>query len=63
MIIELDGSQHLEQEEYDAERTEFLESEGYRVVRFWNGDGMNRIEEVFGVISDELERMNPAARK
>ena len=36
LIIELDGSQHLEQEEYDKERTAFLESKGYRVLRFWN---------------------------
>ena len=36
LIIELDGGQHLEQEEYDAERTEFLESRGYKVLRFWN---------------------------
>ena len=26
LIVELDGSQHLEQQEYDAERTEFLKS-------------------------------------
>ena len=36
LIIELDGSQHLEQDEYDTERTKYLESQGYRVVRFWN---------------------------
>lgn len=34
LIIELDGSQHLEQEEYDKERTEYLESQGYKVIRF-----------------------------
>jgi very-short-patch-repair endonuclease len=34
LIIELDGSQHLEQEEYDAERTGYLESQGYHVLRF-----------------------------
>ena len=32
LIIELDGSQHLAQEEYDAERTLYLESQGYRVT-------------------------------
>lgn len=36
LIIELDGGQHLEQVEYDAERTRYLESQGYRVIRFWN---------------------------
>jgi very-short-patch-repair endonuclease len=34
LIIELDGSQHLQQEEYDVERTKYLESLGYRVMRF-----------------------------
>jgi len=35
LMIELDGSQHLEQKEYDNERTKYLESRGYRVIRFW----------------------------
>lgn len=34
LIIELDGSQHLEQTEYDEGRTRYLESQGYRVVCF-----------------------------
>ncbi|SRR5258706_3056279 len=46
LVIELDGSQHLEQTEYDVERTRYLESQGYRVVRFWNNDVMNDIEGV-----------------
>jgi len=41
LIIELDGSQHLEQEEYDEERTKYLESLGYKVIRFWNNDVTN----------------------
>jgi very-short-patch-repair endonuclease len=41
LIIELDGSQHLEQEEYDQERTKYLESLGYKVIRFWNNDVTN----------------------
>ena len=28
LVIELDGSQHLEQEEYDDERTKYPESQG-----------------------------------
>src|SRR5262249_4390380 len=38
VIIELDGSQHGGdvQMQYDGERTGFLESRGYRVLRFWN---------------------------
>jgi len=34
LIIEVDGSQHIERQEHDSERTEFLESLGYQVLRF-----------------------------
>ena len=50
LIIELDGSQHLEQKEYDGERTKYLESHGYRVLRFWNNDVMSNMETVLEVI-------------
>jgi len=40
LIIELDGGQHLEQEEYDQKRTEYLEEQGYKVIRFCFGTMM-----------------------
>jgi len=55
LIIELDGSQHLEQEKYDQERTKYLESLGYKVIRFWNNDVMNKIEEVILIITYAME--------
>lgn len=55
LIIELDGSQHLEQEEYDSERTKSLESLGYKVIRFWNNDVMNNIEGVILAIIHTFE--------
>ena len=54
LIIDVDGSQHLEQEEYDEERTAFLKSKGYRVLRFWNNDVMNNIDSVLRVIYEAL---------
>jgi very-short-patch-repair endonuclease len=56
LIIEVDGSQHLDQEEYDAERTALLAAKGYRVLRFWNSDVMNKITDVMGVVLEELEK-------
>jgi very-short-patch-repair endonuclease len=50
LIIELDGSQHLKQQEYDEKRTAYLKSKGYRVLRFWNNDVMNNIDEVIKAI-------------
>jgi len=55
LIIELDGSQHLEQKNYDAERTAFFESKGYRVLRFWNDDVMNNMDGVLKVIFSALD--------
>ena len=54
LIIELDGSQHLEQEEHDAVRTAFLESKGYRVLRFWNHDLLDSMDEVLKMIFNTL---------
>ena len=55
LIIELDGSQHLEQSEYDAERTVYLESQGYTVIRFWNNEVMSNVEGVLLAIFQKLE--------
>ena len=55
LIIELDGSQHIDQQEYDAERTAFLESKGYRVFRFWNDIVLKDIESVLSRILEEIE--------
>ena len=55
LIIELDGGQHLEQEEYDEGRTKYLELQGYKVIRFWNHQVMNDIEGVIFSIIHVLE--------
>ena len=60
LIIELDGSQHLEQEAYDNERTKYLELLGYRVIRFWNNDVTNNIDDVILAI---LHAMKDEASK
>ena len=55
LIVELDGSQHLQQEKYDDERTRYLESMGYKVLRFWNNAVMNDINGVIRAIQMELK--------
>jgi very-short-patch-repair endonuclease len=54
IIVELDGGQHLEQEAYDAERTAFLESKGYRVLRFWNDEVLKDRDGVLRAIEDAI---------
>jgi very-short-patch-repair endonuclease len=51
LIVEADGGQHLEQVEGDLKRTVFLESLGYKVIRFWN-------HEILGDIHTVLERIH-----
>lgn len=55
LIIELDGSQHLEQEEYDSERTKYLEEQGYKVIRFWNNQIMADMNGVILAIMNALD--------
>jgi very-short-patch-repair endonuclease len=55
MIIELDGSPHTDQNEYDHERTHYLRSKGYRVLRFWNDEVMNDIDAVLMRIEEEFK--------
>ena len=55
LIIEMDGSQHLNQQEYDNERTKYFESIGYKVIRFWNNSVMNDIDGVIRAIMQAME--------
>lgn len=38
IVIEIDGSVHQEQQEYDQERQADIEAIGYKVIRFTNED-------------------------
>ena len=59
LIIELDGSQHLDNKEYDQERTEYFESLGIKVIRFWNNEVNININGVMMKIQEELEQPHP----
>jgi adenine-specific DNA-methyltransferase len=63
LVIEVDGGQHLEQKAYDQRRTEFLEKQGYRMLRFWDHEVLTEIEKVLQVIYDttgeEMEDPEP----
>ena len=54
LVIELDGGQHADQQDYDAERTRRLEINGYRVLRFWNDDVLLRTADVLEEILRQL---------
>ena len=48
LIVELDGSQHCEpkKSEYDQRRTEYLQRQGYAVLRISNRDVMTKFRAV-----------------
>ncbi len=56
LIIECDGGQHAHDEAVlkDAERTAWLETQGYKVLRFWNNDILTNIDGVMQIIHLEL---------
>lgn len=54
LIVEVDGSQHNEQQSYDASRTGWLESQGYRVLRFWNNEVLSEMDSVVDAIAQQL---------
>ena len=51
LVVEVDGGQHAERTAQDMERTRFIESHGYRVLRYWNNDVLANIN---GVLEDIL---------
>lgn len=61
LIIEVDGAQHGEDAniQRDETRTRWLNSEGYRVLRFWNNDVMTRTEAVLEAIHAEIAVTSP----
>ena len=54
LVIELDGGQHADQVNEDAERTRWLETQGFRVLRFWNNELIENMEGVWAVVSTAL---------
>ena len=52
LVIEVDGSQHekLANQMHDEARTAYLNQQGFRVIRVWNNDVLNRMEVVLAHI-------------
>ena len=54
LIIELDGDSHDFSEQKDRDRTETLNKEGYRVIRFSNADVFDNLDGVLVIIARTL---------
>ena len=51
LIVEVDGGQHDANAAKDAARTAWLESQGFRVLRFWNTEVEQNLEGVIETIA------------
>jgi len=56
LVIELDGGQHVENFVYDQKRDSRLRSQGFTVLRFWNNEMMNELENVLEKIRLAIAR-------
>ncbi|WP_054148388.1 endonuclease domain-containing protein [Rhizobium sp. AAP116] len=54
LVVELDGSQHAENER-DERRTEWLNGQGYSVLRFWNAEVLQERNAVLDTILAVLQ--------
>jgi very-short-patch-repair endonuclease len=59
LIVEIDGGQHDPSSYREAERAEFLQNEGYRVLRFWNNEILENLDGVHHTIADALAASPP----
>ena len=55
LIVEVDGSQHLDAIERDDARTAWLESVGFTVLRFWNDEVLRDAECVMRDIARAID--------
>ena len=55
LVIEIDGGQHQLRSKSDSERTNWLEAQGFRVVRFWNNQVLAETEAVLEAILREMQ--------
>jgi very-short-patch-repair endonuclease len=56
LVVELDGGQHDLERARDAQRTAWLASQGYRVLRYWNNDVMENTQGVLETLLRTLVR-------
>jgi adenine-specific DNA-methyltransferase len=59
LVIEVDGGQHDRFSKQEVDRTGFLQSQGYRLLRSWNNDVLANPEGVYATIADDLRRHHP----
>ena len=62
LIIEVDGSQHMNNVNYDNSRTQYLENQNFRVLRFWNNDVLKQSGAVLDTLTLALSQRERGRR-
>jgi len=59
LIIELDGSQHLQNKIHDENRDGWLKEQGFKILRFWNSELTKHTKYVLNEIWNALHSKHP----
>lgn len=64
VVVEIDGGYHFtaEQQKDDAQRTEWLENKGYKVIRFTNKQVLFETDKVIEELKKSLDPLSPLFR-
>ncbi len=58
LVIELDGEHHALQLEEDSKRSDWLASNGFTVLRFWNHEVLQQTQNVLQAITERLNSLS-----
>ena len=58
LVVELDGGQHAQHLVQDEVRTQWLQSQGFKVLRFWNDEALCDVQ---GVLEEILRALQARA--
>ena len=60
IVVELDGGQHADQQDYDGQRTAYLKSAGFTVMRFWNNEVLSNGDGVLEQLAKTISSLSPS---
>ncbi|WP_414619905.1 endonuclease domain-containing protein [Calothrix sp. CCY 0018] len=58
LVIEVDGEIHHNRQDYDTERTKYLQSYGYTILRFQNHEVIQNLEQVLQQVLQTALRLS-----
>lgn len=63
LVVELDGSSHINQEDLDINRMSFLEKKGLKIIRYTNDLVENQLEGVYYHLLENLKEREKELKK